>query len=453
MKGLLMICYHYPPANNGGVERSLKFVKYLPVYGWHPAVITTSKHGSAPTVGSEKVVYARELRSRLYRRYFKQPFSKMVPQETNASSPGAKSLVRKLQRAVVDWIDKWLLIPDDQIRWVVFALWPSLRLSLRGEIDAIFTTSPPASAHLLGLALQKLTGKAWLMDLRDPWTVEPLNKHLSRSRLRLSVEKRLEHMCFTHADKVVLNTPEAAQRYEAMYPECANKMTTIPNGFDAEEMRRATLVADQPVPWREVQDKDFVISHVGAFLRRTDRDTTPYALLNALKDFLDHGGDKPSSARVIFAGDLSSETATRISELGLDDSIDTPGQISHFDAMRLIIRSDLLLVFDPSPQGETYVRGKIYEYVGAKKLILGILPVGASRTLLERYGRSLLVDPNDAVEIRRLLERAHLAQEMPELNPRFDVELYERKHLTGKLASCLDSMIDERKKRARKSGV
>lgn len=452
-KTVLMLCYHYPPANNGGVERSVKFVKYLPLYGWKPLVVTTNKHGSAPTVGSEQVVYVRELRGRLYRRLFKRPCFKGPPRKTAASAPSVDGLVRKFQRAVVDWTEKWLLIPDSKTRWAVFAFWPSLRLLLRGEADAIFTTSPPASVHLLGLALRKLTGKAWLIDLRDPWTVEPQNTHLIRGGLRLSIEKHLERMCFTHADKVVLNTPEAAQRYETMYPNCASKMTTIPNGFDAEEMRQATLAADQPVPWREIQPKDFLISHVGAFSRNTDKDTTPYALLNALKDLLDHGGDEASSVRVIFAGDLSSDTAVHISELGLNDAVDTPGKISHFDAMRLIIRSDLLLAFDSSPQGETYVRGKIYEYVGAKKLILGILPAGASRTLLERYGRSLLVDPHDATGIRQMLERALLARKIPEANSGFDVQLYERKHLTEKLVTCLEAMSDEQKKRTRKFGV
>lgn len=439
-----MICYHYPPANNGGVERSLKFVKYLPDYGWKPVVVTTSKHGPAPAVNQERVIYARELFGNLVRRVFKNPHTQA------RSSKAMKGRVSKFWRAAGNWVDERLFFPDTQVRWALPALWPSLRLLMRDEAQVIFTTSPPDSAHVLGLVLKKLTGKPWLMDLRDPWTVEPLNRLLQRRGLRRVLARRLERSCFACADKIILNTPEAFGRYAELYPGSARKMATIPNGFDAEEMDRARLSDTEVVPWRVVESEDFLVSHIGAFARDSHQDNTPYAFLDALKSFLSRASEGARSLRVVFAGDLSAEleTTAYITKLGLDEVVDIPGKLSHFDAMRLVWRSDLLVVFDPRPQGETYVHGKIYEYIGARKPILGILPEGASRELLERYGGALLATPDDAVAIRRAFERIILEGERPEINSSFEIAAYDRKRQTGELAACLENMVSERPRKS-----
>jgi glycosyltransferase involved in cell wall biosynthesis len=453
MNRLLMICYHYPPANNGGVERSLKFVKYLPAYGWKPVVVTTSKNGPAPVVGQERVIYTRELFASLVRRMFKKPLSQHSSRRKTLSSKGVKGTVSTFWRASGNWIDERLFFPDTQVRWALPALWPSLRLLMRDEVDAIFTTSPPDSAHLLGLVLKKLTGKPWLMDLRDPWTVEPLNRLLQGRGLRRALAKRLESSCFACADKIILNTPEAFRRYVELYPGSACKMATIPNGFDAEEMDRARLAGSGTVPWREVESEDFLVSHVGAFARDSYQDNTPYAFLDALKSLLSRAGEEVRSLRVVFAGDLGSElkTTAYITTLGLDKVVDTPGTISHFDAMRLVWRSDLLVVFDPRPRGETYVHGKIYEYLGARKPILGILPDGASRDLLKRYGGALLAVPDDAAGIRRAFERVILEGEVPKINPSFDIAVYDRKRQSGELAACLENMVSKHPRKSQRA--
>jgi glycosyltransferase involved in cell wall biosynthesis len=438
-KTVLMICYHYPPANNGGVERSVKFAKYLPDFGWNPLVVTTNKFGTSPVPKSVRVVYAGELRSQIYRRLVEPSRLKAKSEEMSAASSGRRNLLTGLRRSVAAWIDKWLLIPDDQVRWVIFAFWPSLRALLREEASVIFTTSPPASAHLMGLLLKKVTGKAWLMDMRDPWTLEPLSKYLEKAGFRRRTEEYLERICFMYADSIVLNTREAEMVYKTRYPENADKMTTITNGFDAEEIRRATLSADLPTPWSEIKRGEFVISHVGSFSRRTDKDTTPYAFLEALKGFLSDTSEE-ISVRVIFAGALSPESITRISELGLNGTIETIGLISHFDALRLVGQSDLLVVHDPNSRGKTYVQGKIYEYMGAGKPILGLLPEGASRSLLEEYGRVVLATSHDLMEIKRALEISVLKRETPERNGEFDLASYERRQLTRLLACRLDSI-------------
>jgi glycosyltransferase involved in cell wall biosynthesis len=143
---------------------------------------------------------------------------------------------------------------------------------------------------------------------------------------------------------------------------------------------------------------------------------------------------------VIFAGDLDLEVKSRISELGLDVMIDTPGVVSHFDSLRLMLLSNLLLLFDPQDDGKTYVRSKLYEYLGSGKMILGMVPGGASRKLLERSGRGLMASPDDAEAIKQAIRYAFEHRDSLTTDAGLDMMVYERKNLTKELASLLDSL-------------
>lgn len=432
-KSLLMLCYHYLPVNNGGVERSVKFAKHLPQYGWSPVIVTTNVHGVQPAE-KERRIFTWELLS-VYRRLLKK--ARKVEEGENSGTLRTAA-GGKLKRAVLELVVR-LLVPDLHVGWIVFAFWPAWRSLHRGETDAIYTTSPPVSPHLLGLALKKLSGKPWVMDLRDPWTFEPLNKLLHEPGIRLSLEKGMERLCFEHADAIILNTPEAAERYKQLYPRCAGKMRIITNGFDGEELEQAATLARLPL--RRDPDGDvFTISHVGAISRDTSgqTDPTPHALLEAFEELLKEDTISARGCHVIFAGDLDPRIRSRITELGLDELIEAPGTIPHLKAVNLMLRSDLLLLLDTADTGQTYVRGKLYEYLGSGKLVLGILPVGASRELLKRSGQGLLVSPGDREGVRQAIVEAMRGEHRSTPAPDFKLAAYERKQLTGLLADTLE---------------
>lgn len=427
-----MLCYHYPPASNAAVRRSVKFAGYLPLYGWTPVVVTTSTHGTAES--KERVVRTPDLHLWL---------SGKVLRKTGTFPENKGPL-----QAVVDWTNRWLFIPDVKILWALSAFLPSWRLLRHGEADVIFTTSSPVSAHLAGLMLKLLTGKPWVMDLRDPWTFEPLSKHLRKRGLRRLIEENLEQICFRNADAVILNTPEAAENYKLLYRRYAGKMLVITNGFDREDLERA---AGQTIPLtmplksagnnlKSAGNKMFVISHVGNFSRRTDREATPHSLLNALKALRDDGIISADNCRVVFAGDLHPATVKRITELGLDGLIELPGLLSHSDALKLMANSDLLLLFDPNEAGKTYVHTKLYEYLGTSKTVLGMVPEGASRNLLKRFGTGLLASPEDSEEIQQAIAAAIEKRPALPSASEGDISVYEWKQLAGQLAECLNSL-------------
>ena len=187
-----MICYHYPPANTGGVQRSLKFVRFLPETGWIPVVLSTDIWGPGPEAEQEQVIRATELVT-IYRRLGGKSLRSKVyaPPPTGDHRPAANDLKARIVRILYECY-RWVMFPDQQIGWVWFAFWPALRL-LRGyRINSIYTTYPPASAHTLGLLLKVLTRRHWVMDLRDPWTLEPMSAHLRRGGLRARLEQGLE---------------------------------------------------------------------------------------------------------------------------------------------------------------------------------------------------------------------------------------------------------------------
>ena len=443
-KKLLMLACSYPPVYGGHTERSVKFVKYLPDHGWTPVVITKSAPGNGSgkgaKVGAERVVRTPDILVRVRERARTREGA-VGHGDGGEKTAQAMPLGRRLKRLAFDLADKWLVVPDWQVGWAATAFAPSLRILRRGEADVIYSTSPPASSHLLGLALKRATGKPWVMDYRDPWTFEPVNKQLRRPGFRLSLERRLEWLCVAGADAVIANTPRAERRFKALYPRFAGKFRVITNGFDGEELERAASSPGGPTPWKSPGDGVFVISHAGDFYRFRQGDRTPHSLLNALKDLLDEGIISPETCRVILAGELPPVMLRRITRLGLEGLIESVGLISHLDATRLMLVSDLLLLFDPSGDGGTYVRSKLYEYLGGGRPVLGMVPEGASRELLAISGRGLLTSPDDREGIKLAIRRAIEHPAPPVSRSGFDPSNYDRRELTKRLASLLDGLL------------
>lgn len=261
-KRILMICYHYPPARNGGIERSLKFAKYLPKFDWHPVVLSTNFYGSDSGNRTETIIRTPEILS------LKKIIRAIFQHRKNNSSSLVNVRHDGLFSHLKDWMRKMLFIPDVQTGWGLFAFWPALYLLLRGRIDAIYSSSPPESSHLLALLLKWITRKPWVADLRDPWTFEPLNRLLETVGWRLVLERKLERMVFCWADKIILNTPETKNSYSELYPRFVRKMKTITNGFDADEVREACSELAKDNPWAKY-DNLFIVSHIGSFCRHT----------------------------------------------------------------------------------------------------------------------------------------------------------------------------------------
>ncbi len=431
---VLMLCYHFPPGRNGGVEPNARMARGLPAFGWEPIVVTTNRWGSAGADELPRVVRVGELlrfgtgrRGNLGRR-------------EDAPSGGAPSRGGRprsgLPRPLLRFAEKWLLLPDKHVRWTARALPAALGILRRKEADAIYTTSPPASAHMLGLLLKRLTGTPWVMDLRDTWALEPLSRYLRQGGVRLSLERAFERACVRAADRIVAATEEAAEAYRARYPGAASRIEWIPNGYDGPELERARATVRECPYLDGIAGGTFVIGHLGTFSRHTDEPSYPKGLLDALAALARRGAISPGTARAIFAGPMNPETARLIGAYDLGAIVSTPGPVPHIDALRIMLRSDLLLLYDPNPIGEHYIHGKLFEYLAADRWVLGVVPPGASRRLLERSGRALAIVPDRGEEIERALAEAMRRRGSPRAGA-FDVSRYEAGRLASRLADVL----------------
>jgi len=432
-KKLLMLCYHYPPAVSGGVERSARFARHLSECGWTPVVLTTSRWGEGGGAG-EEVVRVGELLRRTGAAAAPRPGSGAPGGTAGVSAPPG------IRGPLIRFAEKWLLIPDKHVRWATMAFFPALGALLRGRAGAIFTTSPPASAHLLGLKLKGLTGKPWIMDLRDPWTLEPLAWYLRSGGARLSLEKRLERLCFRYADAIITSTPEAAGRYGEIYPAWARKVHAIPNGYDADEIEAARTSISRSDIVKDIGEKIFVMSHVGTFCRHTDVPACPSGLLEAIRNLAREGVVSPDTFRLILAGGMNPDTERLIAGYDLGGLVSMTGPVAHIEALRIMLRSDLLFLYDPNREARYYVHGKLYEYLASGRRILGVVPDGAARRLLESSGHAAAVTGDDEKEIRPVLAEVLSGRGGASARPGFDVTRYEGARLTSMLEGVLEKV-------------
>ena len=429
---ILMICYHYLPANNGGVNRSRAFIRYLPSFGWHPVVITTNLMGKADLPDTYHTYDPWRLH-RLFKR------ESTVGGQPNNGPTTPKPFSKSIKQRLIDFIYTWVFVPDRQILWAIFALIPALLLIRRHKINVLYSTSPPVSSHLLGLALSWFTGKPWVLDLRDPWTFEAISPYSINNDWRYRVEKWLEKRCVKRASIIIANTPAAALHYQEIYPTWAHKILAITNGYDAERLKEAIETINQAPATLQFGHDVRVISHIGNFSRYTDAAAIPTLFLQALRSLLDSGAITQDTTRVVFAGNIKMELVAAIAKYDLQSIVVLPGQITHIDALRLAVLSDVLLVYDPPDGGQTYVRGKVYEYLGARKRILALIPDGGMRDLLAQVDLAVLAYPDDLEEVLEALGTC-LNQAISIENTVDSSNPYEYRNITQKLAQILDTL-------------
>ena len=400
---VLMLCYHFPPRQNGGVERSRQFARLLPGCGWSPVVLTVGRlgepradHDSGNIVVRSPQLNRGTLRSVLGRQRPDGPRVDSTPSSRRGTRP------RTLRRDLLEHF----LLPDPEITWALPAVLAGMRTIKREGIDVLYSTSPPESSHVLGLLLARRTGLPWVMDLRDPWSFESLKKPVRTLRLRRCLESVMERACFARASRIIVNTPEMAATYRERCPQIASKLTVIPNGVDLDELARARATVTSPPAWTPPPDGALLFAHTGTFCRLGWHDMSLAPLLDALVRLRDVGALCANRVRFVLAGDIGPGVRGGILERGLETLFEMPGMLTHEEALRLHLAADRLLLYDPPDDGVTYVRGKLYEYLVAGKPIVGIVPDGATRSLLASVGHEMLAPPDDGDAIERVLRRA-----------------------------------------------
>jgi glycosyltransferase involved in cell wall biosynthesis len=391
MKKVLIIAYYWPPSGGSGVQRWLKFAKYLHLYGWQP-IIVTPKHGTAPYY-DETLLADVHVDTIVYKTATLEPFALYnMLQLKKKDAPVPVGMIgikdsKKFYHKLSSWIRANLFVPDARKGWVPYAIKGAEKAISEHNIAAIVTTGPPHSTHLAGLALKKKYNIPWLADLRDPWTNIYYNKTLPRTSATKAKDLKLETKVLQTADAVSV----VSYGMEEEFKDRAKNIYVVFNGYDEQDI---PAIYDQPT-------EKFELCHVGNFFPYMD---VP-ALWQTLASLCAQRDDFRRVLRLNFTGLLDPVVHRNIVEAGLGEHLYLPGAVNHKKATETMAKANLLLFVIPNIENNALVvTGKIFEYLACRSEILPIGNVNSNVAgILRHCNANQMVDYNDGAAMQKII--------------------------------------------------
>ncbi|MCB9199677.1 MAG: glycosyltransferase family 4 protein [Flavobacteriales bacterium] len=362
MKRVLIVTYYWPPNGGAGVQRWLKFVKYLPQHGWQPVVYTPENPelvAEDPGLLDDVPREAEVIKRRISEPYglYKRLTGRGVKEKVHTAFLSEEKREGWRDRMAL-WVRSNFFIPDARVGWVG----PSVRFLkqyLREHpVDVIVTTGPPHSMHLIGLRLKRALGIRWVADFRDPWTNIDFYRQLKLSRSADRRHRRLEAEVLREADTVVAVGWTLADELRDLGAE---RVEVITNGFDP---------ADVPDPPEPV-DERYSLVHVGSLTATRNAPGLWKALAKRCAD------DPEFAARFVlrFVGPVDHTVLDSIEEAGLADNLERIGPVDHAQAMREMQRARvLLLLLNDTANAKGILTSKLFEYLAVGRPILAVGP-------------------------------------------------------------------------------
>lgn len=361
-KKLLIITYYWPPAGGPGVQRWLKFVKYLPDFGVQP-IVYIPENPTYPIIDealqkdvSDKAII---LKNKIFEPYqLASVFSATSTQKISSGIIPAAKKQTFLQRFLL-WIRGNIFIPDARFLWVKPSVKFLKKYIQENEIDAIVTSGPPHSLHLIGLQLKKEMNLTWLADFRDPWTTIGYHKALKLSSYAEKKHKKLEREVLNSADTIIVTSKTTKEEFKAI---TSKPIEVITNGYDVENIAKQTL------------DEKFSMAHIGSFLS----DRNPKLLWEVLSELTMENPTFASHFQLKLIGKVSQEILDSITRHQLQQYVSNLGYVSHQEALEHQRKSQVLLLIEiDSPETKSIIPGKVFEYLVSERPIVAIGPDGS----------------------------------------------------------------------------
>ena len=424
-KKLLIITYYWPPAGGPGVQRWLKFVKYLPEFDVQP-IVYVPENPTYPILDqqlesevSDKAIILKksifepyQLASFLSKNKTKKISSGIIPNQKK------QSLLEKLML----WVRGNLFIPDARIFWVQTSVSFLEKYIQENEIDTIITSGPPHSLHLIGLELKQKLNITWLADFRDPWTTIGYHKSLRLSHFAAKKHKQLESQVLNSADTIIVTSKTTKAEFQVL---TTKPIEVITNGFDIEKVDKQTL------------DTKFSLAHIGSFLSERN----PQILWESLVELCHELPDFKTHLEIKLIGAVSQEVLETIAQFGLHSYLNNLGYVSHAEAVAHQRKSQVLLLIEIDSQDtKSILPGKLFEYLVSERPIVAIGPMGSDFA-------EIITNTNTGVFFE-YSEKAKLKQTIQEYYTQFlqgnlqshaiGLQQYSRKNLTQQLVELLN---------------
>ncbi len=441
-KKVLVIAYIFPPLGGSGVQRTLKFVKYLREFGFEPVVITVENSQyllKDETLNNEipeeiEIIRIEEkITMNIDNNFINkliQLFS-VVVNDSKLINKYINTLSRDKENAI-----KYLLIPDYKILWATEVLDKINEKVDFSEIDIIYTTSGPYSNHIIGYYLKLLHNISWLADFRDEWTNNPyvnFDKESIFYQMNFAMENNIVH----YADKINSVTPVSKLNYEKLFGLNSSKVLEIPNGYDEEDFSLYKC--------KNVKNEKFTIMHNGLlYMIRT-----PLTFMKAIQNALEKNKIKRDKIKIIFGftENLSDWLKIR-DDLGLNDIVEFLDYMPHKESLMLAGQSDaLLLIVGSGEKNKSVYPGKLFEYLRLCKPILSLSPEGSAvDVLLNNLNRGINAEFEAIDQIENSILKLYTDWERGNTSNyqiSEDIEKFSRVNLTEELSNAFSDIISE----------
>lgn len=397
MKNVLIICYHYPPANNGGVERPYRFAKHLPQCGYETIVITKDAFGR---IEGEKNVYR---------------FQDIVGQNDNETSRTLLFFLRALRKIVV-------MIGLFSYGWYFNVKKNIDKVIIDNKIDIVFSTYSPITTILLGLHLKKKYEIPLVVDFRDGFLFERCRK---LNIVQEFFAEKIEKVIVKHADFITTVSPPITNYFKKRYK--VENVATIYNGFDKED-----LDGIEDNFQSKHKSRPCVMKYFGRF-GKSSKFCDPANIFRAISILKEKGLINKDSFNLVMFTDLLKSESSLIKKLRIDDIVIVNAIINREDALREMRSCDYLLFLGDTHR-TSVVSTKLMEYIFMKRPILGICKGNEAEHIIEKTSTGIIT----GFELDEIIEgfKNVLNYNLKDFNPNFDeINKFTRIKLTRELAN------------------
>ncbi len=425
-KKILIITYYWPPAGGPGVQRWLKFVKYLPEFGWKPTVFIP-ENPSYPIVDeslqSDVSKDLEIIRTKIWEPYqIAELFGKDNKKFKAGQFDVGKNQSWKSKLSI--WVRGNFFIPDARVFWVKPSSEYLKKYLKENNFDAVVTTGPPHSVHLIGLELKKeFANLKWIADFRDPWTEISYYKHLKLTKASDKKHRSLEQKVFKNADITLATSYTDTENFRK---KGANAFC-VTNGFDGFENALSTK-----------KDTKFTLSYIGVL----EQLRNPEILWKILNEIISENEDFKNEFELKFVGRVDDKILDRIENSELKNSLNNIGYLSHSEANAEMQISDVLLITNfPDESSKGIIPGKIFEYLATGKPILSFGPKESDvKKILDETNAGKHFSYQDSAELKAFLMSQYQKwkSDVTSSDTR-NIKQFSRRNLTEKLSEILET--------------
>ena len=431
MKRVLVITYYWPPAGGSGVQRWVKFSKYLPSQGWQPVIYTPEN----PDLGSidESLLNDIPAEAEIIKRPICEPYgiyrkltgSKgQIKVEANPGNGGKGSFLKKVSM----WIRGNFFMPDPRCLWIRPSVKFLKKYLTEHPVDLIVSTGPPQSMHLIARKVSLATGIPWVADFRDPWTKIFYFKHLRLSRWARKKHHKLEQQVLDDATAIVAVSPMVQNDFAQM---TSTPVHLVTNGYDESDYQETVQ-----------SDGNFNIVHTGLLTGEGN----PVNLWKALGEKCRTDNEFADRFRLVLAGKTDRSVLDSITKAGLDKYLIDHGYVDHSKAVMLQrSASVLILPIREEPETKAILPGKLFEYLAARRPIVGVgTSEGAMATVLQETKAGRIFDWDDSAGISEYVDCLwETFRSGNEAVFEADIEKYSRRMTTRKMVEIFNTLIYE----------